>query len=302
MPPRRIAVVANARTMGARGLTKGALAGRFAAQGLAAEVTVAQDGDELARASRRAVEQGVETIVAGGGDGTMNAVAAQLVGTAATLGVLPLGTLNHFAKDLRIPCELDAAIRCMADGQAMRIDVGRVNERVFLNNSSIGLYPAMVELRDRRQHERGWGKWPATVWASFKTLRSYPYVKVDVELDGTPRHRRTPFVFVGNNRYHLNGSGLDLGARERLDGGELSIYLAPHSGRAGVLLLPVQAWLGRLHRSRTFEAYRGTQLRIDAPVAQLRVATDGETCLLQTPLHYRIEPQALRVLAPPQGP
>jgi diacylglycerol kinase family enzyme len=298
MPPPTIAVVANARAMGARGLTKGALAERFATQGLAAEVTLAQDGDELARAARRAVEQGVETVVAGGGDGTMNAVAAQLVGTAATLGVLPLGTLNHFAKDLRIPCGLDAAIRCVADGRAIRIDVGRVNDRVFLNNSSIGLYPAMVELRDRRRHERGWGKWPATVWASFKTLRSYPYVKVDVELDGTPRHRRTPFVFVGNNSYHLNGTGLDLGTRERLDGGELSLYLAPRSGRAGVLLLPVQAWLGRLHRSRTFEAHRATTLRIAAPVPRLRVATDGETCLLQTPLHYRIEPRALRVFAP----
>lgn len=302
MPARQIAVIANVRAMGVRGIAAAALAERFAAQGLAAEVTLAQDGEALASAARQALDRGAETVVAGGGDGTMNAVAAQLVGNAATLGVLPLGTLNHFAKDLRIPCELDAAIRCVADGQAMRVDVGRVNDRVFLNNSSIGLYPAMVELRDRRRTERGWGKWPATVWASFKTLRSYPYVKVDVELDGTPRHRRTPFVFVGNNRYHLNGSGLDLGTRERLDGGELSIYLAPHSGRAGVLLLPVRAWLGRLHRSRTFEAHRATQLRIAAPVPRLRVATDGETCLLETPLHYRIEPRALRVLAPARGP
>jgi diacylglycerol kinase family enzyme len=302
MPPRKIAVIANARAVGARGLAAASLAERFAARGLAAEVTVAQDGDELARAARQALGRGVETVVAGGGDGTMNAVAAHLVGTAATLGVLPLGTLNHFARDLRIPCGLDAAIRCVADGQAMRVDVGRVNDRVFLNNSSIGLYPAMVELRDRRQHERGWGKWQATVWASLQTLRSYPYVKVDVELDGTPRHRRTPFVFVGNNSYHLNGTGLDLGTRERLDGGELSLYLAPRSGRADVLLLPLQAWLGRLHRSRTFEAHRATQLRVDAPVPRLRVATDGETCLLETPLHYRIEPQALRVLAPPREP
>lgn len=301
MPPSKIAVVANARAMAARGLTVAALAERFPAQGLAARVTLARDGDELARAARDALDAGVDAVVAGGGDGTVNAVAAQLVGTAATLGVLPLGTLNHFAKDLRIPCELDAAIRCVAEGHATRVDVGRVNERVFLNNSSIGLYPAMVELRDRRQAERGWGKWPATVWASFKTLRSYPYVKVDVELDGTPRHRRTPFLFVGNNRYHLNGSGLELGARERLDGGELSVYLAPHSGRAGVLLLPVQAWLGRLHRSRTFEAHHATTLRIAAPVPRLRVATDGETCLLETPLHYRIERRALRVLAPARG-
>src|SRR4051812_49788191 len=98
---------------------------------------------------KQAVQDGCEALVAGGGDGTINTAASQLVDGDIPLGVIPLGTLNHFAKDLGIPLELEGAAKVVLDGSVCRVDVGEVNGRVFLNNSSLGMYPAIVRLRDR---------------------------------------------------------------------------------------------------------------------------------------------------------
>ena len=116
----------------------------FEAVGVAAEVILAKGGAAIAAQVDIALRAGVDVIVAGGGDGTVSAVAAALVDTEVALGVLPLGTLNHFAKDLGLPLDLGGAVRVIAAGQTQRIDVGEVNGRVFINNSSLGLYPEMV--------------------------------------------------------------------------------------------------------------------------------------------------------------
>lgn len=110
-------------------------------------ISLAQSGEEIIGLARRAVDDGCEPIIAGGGDGTINAVASTLVGTDRTLGVLPLGTLNHFAKDLSIPLDLEEAARVCVAGHTARVDVGEVNNRIFLNNSSLGLYPSIVRHR-----------------------------------------------------------------------------------------------------------------------------------------------------------
>ena len=254
------------------------------------------DGSSLGDLARKALREKPERIVAAGGDGTVSAVAAALAGSGVALAVLPLGTLNHFARDLGIPDDLDAALRIAAQGRVREVDVGEVNGRVFVNNSSIGLYAAMVRRRERQRRRFGRGKWHAMLWAGYNALRAHPFLDLTLEVGGAEHRRRTPFVFIGNNPYRMQG--LDIGARERLDRGELSLYLAHRTGRLGLVLIALRALFGRLYDGNDFEAATTTRLRIDARHKRLLVATDGEVQAMELPLDYRIRPRALRVVAP----
>ncbi|HUP91302.1 MAG TPA: diacylglycerol kinase family protein [Solimonas sp.] len=269
------------------------LTGLFRAAGMEVAVTLAADGAQIVEAAKRAVAAGARLVAAGGGDGTINAVASVLVGTEVALGVLPLGTLNHFAKDLKLPLELEDAVTVIAAGHVAQVDVGEVNQRIFLNNSSIGLYPDIVRDRERQQRRLGRGKWLAFFWATLTMLRAYPFLRVRLSLDGHDIERRTAFVFVGNNDYVLEG--FDIGERARLDGGHLSLYTTQRTGRVGLLRLALRALLGRLRQARDFDALRAREITVETHHAQLRVATDGEISPMATPLHYRIRPGALRV-------
>src|SRR5690349_18840321 len=118
----------------------------FAGSGLLATVKQVQ-GQDLPAAAREAALSDADVVVMGGGDGTMSAGAGALAGTGKVMGVLPLGTLNHFARDLGVPTAIEEAVRTVAAGVVREIDVGEANGRVFVNNSSIGIYPAVVSLR-----------------------------------------------------------------------------------------------------------------------------------------------------------
>ncbi|MGN6389157.1 MAG: diacylglycerol/lipid kinase family protein [Burkholderiaceae bacterium] len=264
--------------------------------GIDAEVTLAHGGAGIAEAIRSAVACNPPVIVAGGGDGTMNAVASVLVGTGIALGVLPLGTLNHFAKDLRIPADLDGALRVIAAGLRVRIDVGNVNDRFFVNNSSLGLYPTVVRHRERQQRVLGRGKWPAFVYSALMTLRRCPFLDLRLTIGEQVQKRRAPFVFVGNNEYVIEG--FDIGERKTLDGGCLSLYTARHVGRLGLVRLAVQALLGRLRQARDFDMLAVKEVEIETRRTKLDVAIDGEVTTMETPLRYRILRRALIVIAP----
>jgi diacylglycerol kinase family enzyme len=282
------------------------LLAKFAAHGYVADITLAQSGEEMIAAAREAVAAGARMVVAGGGDGTINAVASVLAGTDVAYGVLPLGTLNHFAKDLKIPLELDAAIAAIATGGHVRVDVGEVNGRIFLNNSSLGLYPDIVRDREKQQSRLGRGKWLAFTWAALAALRRYPFLNVRLSVNGEEHARRTPFVFIGNNEYLMQG--LNIGARERIDGGKLSLYVAQRPSRLGLVRLGWHALLGTLAEQRDFDVLLATELEIDTRSARkevnkrIRVATDGEVTVMQTPLSYRIRPGALTVVTPKMAP
>ena len=235
-------------------------------------------------------------IVAAGGDGTVSAVASALVGTSIPLAVLPVGTLNHFARDIGVPEDAAAAVRIALAGKTRAIDVGEVNGRVFVNNSSVGLYPAMVHRREKQQRRLGRGKWSAMLWAMQAVLRHHPFLDLTLTLDGRERHRRTPFVFIGNNVYQMEG--FTIGLRDRLDAGTLSVYIAHRGGRLGLLLLALRALFGALFTSKDFEAAAVSRLRIDSRHTRLLVATDGEVDALELPLVFRIRPGALKVRVP----
>ena len=253
-------------------------------------------GADLGDAARRAIAGGSCTVVAGGGDGTISAVAAAIAGTPATLGVLPLGTLNHFARDLRIPREIDKAVAILFDGDVKQVDVGEVNGRSFINNCSVGLYPRLVWEREQRERQ-GHRKRTAAAAAAWTVWRHYRRVTVDVEREaGKATHVRTPFVFVGNNPYQL--TGLDFGSRLALDTGKLHVCMAPELSATGVLSVLAATLAGRLVGFEHFESIETRELTIGARRPRLGVALDGEFAVMRTPLRYRLKPRALRVRVP----
>jgi diacylglycerol kinase family enzyme len=271
------------------------LADLFAQHGAQARILLARDGDEITALARRAADGGRTPVVAGGGDGTLSGVAAALIDTETALGVLPLGTLNHFAKDLKIPLELEAAVANIFTGRVARVDVGEVNGRPFLNNSSLGLYPTIVRQREEQQ-SKGHRKWVAFGEAALFALWRYSPVYVSLHVKNQHEMAdETPFVFVGNNRYEA--SGLHFGERARLDAGRLWIYRAPHATRVALFRLALQA-LGGQQKPSDLEIFNAEEFWVGAKKKRLSVATDGEVTALSTPLHYRIRPRALSVIVP----
>jgi len=272
------------------------LAVHFKAAGLHAEIELAHGGDEIITAVGNAVARRPPLIVAGGGDGTVSTVAAALVDTGIIFGVLPLGTLNHFAKDLGIPLELADAVAVLAHGEAGRVDVGEVNGRIFVNNSSLGLYPDIVHDRERQQKRLRRGKWPAFVWATLSALRRYPFLVVALVVDGKEVLRKTPFVFIGNNEYRMEGFAI--GERSGLEDGLLSLYVAQRPGRWRLVQLALRALTGRLRQARDFDAITATDIVVQSKRKRIRVATDGEVTVMTPPLKYRVRPASLIVMRP----
>ncbi len=269
---------------------------RFAASGVAAHAVLVNDGAQITQAAAAAVQAGAALVVAGGGDGTVSAVASQLAGTGTALGVLPLGTLNHFAKDLGIPLQLDDAVEVIARGRAMPLDAAEVNGRLFINNSSLGLYPDIVLDRERQRRRLGRGKWRALLAACAHAARRYPVLTLQIDLNGQAYERRSSFVFIGNNEYLMEG--FNIGERASISAGRLSLYVTQRTGRFGLLRLALRALAGRLRQARDFDMVTARSLVVRTPQRRVRVATDGEVQVMESPLHYRIRPGALRVIVP----
>jgi diacylglycerol kinase family enzyme len=250
----------------------------------------------VTEAAASAVAAGADAVVAAGGDGTVNAVASALAGSDTPLGVFPLGTFNHFARDLGIPLGPDAAATAIARGRPKRIDVGAVNDRIFVNNCSLGVYPDIVRERESLR-QQGHRKWTAFAIASARVLRNSRGLIVTITAGTSTSRVRTPFLFVGNNQYEIEG--LRLGKRTRLDGGRLFAYLAPRVHTRELPKLLVLALIGRASEHRTLESFSAGELQVDTPQGgPLRVALDGEVVIMNTPLLYRIRPLALNVLVP----
>jgi diacylglycerol kinase family enzyme len=271
----------------------------FERHGIDAEI-IAAEGDAIAEAALRArdmAERGeLDAVVVGGGDGTIRSVANVLAGSSVPMGILPMGTLNHFARDLKLPLDLDLAIDIISHKELRTVDLGSVNGAIFVNNSSVGVYPYMVADRDRRRGTSGLGKWPAMALAGLRALKRFPFRRLTMTAEGSARPYRTAMLFVGNNEYDLRL--FSLGRRQQLDLGRLHVYVARSQSRWSFIMLILRALLGFGRTAQELDQLETLAFEVRSRTSRLPVALDGEVQVMQPPLRYRIMPGALKVFAP----
>lgn len=256
-------------------------------------------GPLLPAATREAIAGGAEFVIAGGGDGTVNAVAGALAGSEAMLGVLPLGTFNHFARDLGMPAELRAAAAALAAATPKRVDLAEVNGHRFLNNSAIGYYPQVVRERAEPRVRTRLAKVMVTLAAAIRLLGKYRLSEVQLEVDGQRLAFTTPLVFVSNNpgAMHL----FRFGMRTQLDTGMLQVFVHKSRSRSAVLRTLFYATLRDIREDARYEHRLVPELCIQFGRRQrpVPVHLDGELLHLMPPLRYRSLPGRLTVAVPP---
>jgi diacylglycerol kinase family enzyme len=268
----------------------------FDEAGLDAQIRQLEPGEELREVAREALRERPPVLVAAGGDGTISALADVVRGSDTALGVLPIGTLNHFAKDAGIPLEPVEAARAIAQGRRVSVDVGEVNGRCFLNNVSLGIYPKIVRERTQQQRRFGHSKRTAMLWATLAVLHRSPLVELRLELEDRVHDCLSPFVFVGNNDYTLEG--FEIGTRARLDAGMLKVYTTRRCTAGGLAGLALRALFGRLRQADDFMESAVRSLRVESRRRRLLVAIDGEVRIMDTPLEFRMQPRSLHVMVP----
>jgi len=287
---------ANAGTANATGVTAETLSQLFEANNLKA--TIDADGDrDLADRIADAMASNAPTIVAAGGDGTITALAAALVGTERNLAILPLGTVNALAKDLSVPLNLPAAVAALATGQSHRIDVGEVNGRLFLHKVVVGLIPSLAA---GREHIRGRQDASAKIGFLryiFRRLERAKRIAVVIEPnEGARRVERVQAIAVASNAYD-EGLG-QFFSRNSLDRGTLTLYVLRHLTARDFIRLTTGMLLGRWRNDEALSMESVRSVSIDVRKSQLKVMFDGEVETLQTPLRFTIRPRALSVIVP----
>ncbi|MDP2316833.1 MAG: diacylglycerol kinase family protein [Pseudomonadota bacterium] len=266
----------------------------FRAHGVDAEVR-AVPGEDLGNVAREAAHQPYDAVIAGGGDGTINTVAAALSGTGKPFGVLPLGTFNHFAREVGIPLDLDAAVATLAAAVPRDLDVAEVNGRLFLNFTGIGFHPTMVRRREEAR-EGGRRKFAAMVLATLRVLRQLPVLRVRIVSAGRSLWRITPSVIVCTNAFQMRQFGVErVSYPER---GVLNLYVARSTRWYGVAWLFVRALFSSLASAKGFEALVMPEASLYLRRKRVLVSIDGELTELATPLVHRVRHGGLRVLVP----
>jgi diacylglycerol kinase family enzyme len=282
-----------------KSLTAESLREMFQKAGTEADVRLIP-GDEICDAAREAVANGAEAVVAGGGDGTIRAVASVLVEGEVPLGILPLGTLNHFAGDLKIPNDLEAAARLIVEGEVHRLDVGEVNGEIFLNNSSLGFYPPIVQARDQEMKHSKHGKWVSMAIVTFKLLPRLASLHVRISSGDWSVERKTEVLFVGNHEYRMNA--FVHGAPDRLESGSLYLYIARSRSRLGLIGIALKGLVRDIKRTESVEDFRFPEFKVEVRKKHaIPVAFDGEVTVMRSPLQYRVRPRALPVILPPSS-
>jgi YegS/Rv2252/BmrU family lipid kinase len=250
---------------------------------------------DCAQTIRERMGKGVRLFVAAGGDGTINNILQPLVNSDATLAVIPAGTYNHFARDLDIPLDWNEALDVALNGESRQVDAARVNDRFFVNNISIGLYPELVARREERG--RDFPRWRARIYAAYVTLKKFPHVTLNVESAHHSEIVRTHVFMVSNNSYDLSGIGIEA-ARETLEEGRLSVYWLPHLSRLKMSTFIARYLAGRVHSTPGFRSFRTVAMKVQVARPKLRVGVDGELVMFDTPLTITMLPKSLAVKVP----
>jgi diacylglycerol kinase family enzyme len=241
------------------------------------------------------VNEGRRLFVAAGGDGTVNHVVQALVHTEGVLGVVPVGTYNHFARDLGIPLGWREALDVALNGATKQVDTARANDRFFVNNISLGLYPELVSKREARG--RDYPRWKARLFAAYSTLRKFPDIAVTLESEHHQEAVRTHVLMISNNTYDLGRLGVDA-PRNGLEEGRLSVYWLPHVPRHKLMSFIAHYLAGRVRTAPGFRSFRTARLKMQSRKKHLHVGIDGEVATLDVPLVVTIVPQSLLVKVP----
>jgi len=292
MPQASIPVVVN-RTGGTAASLGDSLGDKlreaFAAAGVAIDLHLV-DGEQVDRTIANLA--GAPLVVVGGGDGTLGHAAAILAKVGTAMGILPLGTRNHLARQLGLPLDLAEAAKVIAAGHRQRMDLGRIGERVFINNASLGLYARLVRDRDALRAPKWLASVPAA-WHVLRHLRAHPLV---LEIDGESHALDTPLLFIGNGAYLLEGG--KLGQRESLSDGVLAFYAVAARNGWQLVAMALRVLTGRADPERDFAALKlGRKARITGRPT-MDVACDGEVARMALPLELESLPGALEVIVP----
>ncbi|MGZ4808298.1 MAG: diacylglycerol/lipid kinase family protein [Thermoanaerobaculia bacterium] len=247
---------------------------------------------------RQRMRDGISLFVAAGGDGTINHVVQPLVNSEATLAVIPVGTYNHFAKDLGIPLDWREALDVVLNGEEKQVDTGRTNDRFFVNNLSMGLYPELVARREAKG--RDYPRWKARLAAFYSTFQHYPHVSFTVETEHHQEVVRTQLFMVSNNSYDLSRIGIEA-PRNTLSEGRLSVYWLPHLPRLELMKFAAHYLAGRVTTAPGFRSFRTSRLKVQSPRRTLPVGVDGELFSLEVPLVITTVPTSLLVKVPRGG-
>lgn len=282
--------------------TSRAIAGELDRAGRAHEILRVEDPEHLNKAAQDAVNQAREhdgIVIAAGGDGTLNTVAQAALGSGCQFGVIPQGTFNYFGRTHGISSDTAEATRALLTARVRPVQVGLVNDRVFLVNASVGLYPKLLEEREQQTQRHGRSRLVA-LWAALVSLwQGHRPMLITLEHEGKRREMHTLTLFVGNNRLQLEQVGLTEAAV--VEDGKLVVVLVRPVPTLTLLWLALQGALGTLGRARGVDHFSLTRLTVSSSsrrVRRMQVAIDGETSWMRTPLEIRIAPQPLFLLTP----
>jgi diacylglycerol kinase family enzyme len=239
-----------------------------------------------------------KVVIVAGGDGTVRAVVNEFFDQDVTVGIVPLGTFNHLAKDLGIPISCPEAIQVIVDGVISKIDFATVNGCVFINNSSIGMYTKAVKFR---KVYSGFFNWFAMTLAAFNILKRLPFLTVNYHFENKNIEVVTPLVFISNNQYEMNL--LKLTQRERLDEGKLYLYLNESHSHLDFIKILFNVLLRRQTKIKNkFRIEAIEQCTLKLKKKSISVAIDGEVQQFDTPLQYKIHPKKLSIITPNEIP
>lgn len=252
---------------------------------------------DVARQAVRSASREGGVVVAAGGDGTVSAVAQEVHAGGCILGVVPRGTFNYFAREHGIPQEAEVAARALLRARPAPVQVGRVNERLFLVNASLGLYRQLLEDREAAKSQLGRSRVVAMAAGLMTLLRARHQLRLTLEAGGQVRQLRTPSLFIGNNRLQFDRLGLPEG--EVLERGCLGAILVRAIGTGAMLGLALRGALGRLNEAENLLSFPVRRLTVHPHGYRLiKVATDGEVHRMRAPLEFRVEPEPLMLMLP----
>ena len=280
----------------------------LAAAGRTCHLELVDEPSELCDIARRMAALAKENdgiVVAAGGDGTINTVAHEAVRQGCLFGVLPQGTFNYFGRTHGIPEDLEEAVRALLDARVTPVQIGMVNDRIFLVNASVGLYPQLLEAREQDKRQYGRSRVVAIFSALKTALGRHRPLRIALDSEGITRKLRTPTLFVGNNRLQMEQVGMEpMGMA--LEEGELAAIAPRPVGKLGMLGLMLRGALGRLGDADNVVAFSFKRLTVKhaalSPRRRIKVATDGEVTKMEMPLEFRVVEGRLMLLKPSAQP